>query len=50
MHVENGVIMLVPVRSVREGWKGPSKKWRLLVPDALENDFDAEGMENDMPL
>ena len=49
MRVENGVIMLAPVRSVRAGWGGAFEKMAAagddapLVPDALENEFDAEG-------
>ena len=49
MRVENGVIMLSPVRSVREGWSVAFEEMSTvgddapLVPDALENDFDAEG-------
>ncbi len=48
MSVENGVIVLAPVRSVREGWSAAFEKTVAagddapLVPDALENDFDAE--------
>ena len=48
MRVENGVIMLAPVRSVREGWGAAFEKMAgagddvPLVPDALGNDFDAE--------
>ena len=48
MRVENGVIVLAPVRSVREGWSPPLKKRPPagddppLVPDALQNEFDAE--------
>ncbi|MDE0477573.1 MAG: hypothetical protein OXI02_05880, partial [Candidatus Dadabacteria bacterium] len=48
MRVENGVIVLAPVRSVREGWSVAFEKMVAvgddvsLVPDALENDFDAE--------
>ena len=49
MRVENGVIMLAPVRSVRAGRDAAFEKMAtvgddaLLVPDALENEFDAEG-------
>ena len=49
MRVENGVIVLAPVRSVRKGWSAAFEKMATvgddapLVPDALENDFDAEG-------
>lgn len=49
MRVENGVIMLAPVRSVRAGWGAAFEKMATvgddapLVPDELENDFDAEG-------
>ena len=49
MRVENGVIVLAPVRSVREGWNTAFEKMAVadddasLVPDALENDFDAKG-------
>ena len=49
MRVENGVIMLAPVRDVRVGWGAAFEKMAaagddaLLVPDALENDFDAKG-------
>ena len=48
MRVENGVIMLAPVRSMREGWSVAFEKMAAvgddasLIPDALENDFDAE--------
>ena len=48
MRVENGVIMLTPARSVREGWSSGFEKMAAagedapLVPDALENDFDTE--------
>ena len=49
MRVENGVIMLAPVRSVREGWSTAFEKMATagddapLVPDTLQNEFDAEG-------
>lgn len=49
MRVESGVIMLAPVRSVREGWSAAFEKMAtvsddaLLIPDALENEFNAEG-------
>ena len=49
MRVENGIIMLAPVRGVREGWNAAFEKMAAagddapLLPDALENDFDAEG-------
>lgn len=49
MRVENGVIMLSPAQSLREGWSGAFEKMAAvggdapLVPDALGNDFDAEG-------
>ncbi len=49
MHVENGVIILAPVRSVREGWSVAFEKMAAtgddvpLVPDAPGNNFDAEG-------
>ena len=49
MRVEDGVIMLAPVRSAREGWSAAFEKMAAaggdapLVPDTLENDFDAEG-------
>ena len=49
MRVENGVIMLAPVRGVRAGWGAAFEKMAAvgddasLVPDGLENDFDAEG-------
>ena len=48
MRVEDGVIVLAPVRRAREGWSGAFEKMAAasddapLVPDALENDFDAE--------
>ncbi len=48
MRIENGVIVLAPVRSVRQGWSADFEKMATvgddaqLVPDALENDFDAE--------
>ncbi len=48
MRVENGVIMLAPVRNVREDWGAAFEKMAAagddapLAPDALENDFDAE--------
>ena len=48
MRVESGVIMLAPLRSVREGWGAAFEKMATvgddapLVPDGLENDFDAE--------
>lgn len=48
MRVENGVIILVPVRNVRESWGAAFEKMATagddipLVLDALENDFDAE--------
>lgn len=48
MRVEKGVIVLAPVRSVREDWGAAFEKMAVagddvsLVPDALENDFDAE--------
>jgi antitoxin MazE len=48
MRVENGVIMLAPVRSVREGWEAAFEKMTTagddepLVPGALENEFDTE--------
>ena len=48
MRIENGVIVLAPVRSVREGWSAAFEKMATvgddapLVPDTLENDFDAE--------
>ena len=49
MRVENGVIVLAPVRSVREGWSAAFEKMAAvgddepLVPEGLENEFDAEG-------
>ena len=49
MRVENGVIVLAPARSVREGWSVAFEKKSTvgndapLVSDALGNDFDAEG-------
>ncbi len=49
MHVENGVIMLAPVRSARAGWSAAFEKMATagddvpLVLEVLENDFDAEG-------
>jgi antitoxin MazE len=49
MRVENGVIMLAPVRSVRGGWGAAFEKMAAagddapLVPGALENEFDSEG-------
>lgn len=49
MRVENGVIMLAPARTVRGGWSAAFEKMATagddapLVPDVLENDFDAEG-------
>ena len=48
MRVEDGVIVLASLRRVREGWSGAFEKMAVagdapLVPDALENDFDAEG-------
>lgn len=49
MRIENGVIMLAPVRGVREGWGAAFEKMAAagddvpLVPDTLENEFDAEG-------
>ena len=49
MHVENGVIILAPVRSVHKGWSAAFEKMAAadddvpLVPDVLENDFDAVG-------
>ena len=49
MSIENGVIVLAPVRGVREGWSAALEKMAAvgddapLVPDALENEFDAEG-------
>ena len=49
MSVEDGVIVLAPVRSAREGWGAAFEKMAAasddapLVPDALENEFDAEG-------
>ncbi|MEO4042534.1 AbrB/MazE/SpoVT family DNA-binding domain-containing protein [Hoeflea sp. CAU 1731] len=48
MRVEDGVIMLAPVRSLREGWAESFKKMATngddaaLLDDALENEFDAE--------
>lgn len=48
MSVENGVIVLAPVRSVREGWSAAFEKMAAagddepLVPGALENEFDTE--------
>ncbi len=48
MRVEDGVIMLAPVRSLREGWAESFKKMAAngddaaLLDDALENEFDAE--------
>ena len=48
MRVEDGVIMLAPVRSVREGWSATFEKMATagddapLAPDTFENDFDAE--------
>lgn len=48
MRAENGVIVLSPARSVREGWSAAFEEMATasddapLVPDALENDFDAE--------
>lgn len=49
MRVENGAIMLLPVRSAREGWDAAFEKTAAAgddappVPEALENEFDAEG-------
>ena len=49
MRVEDGVIVLAPVRKAREDWSGAFEKMAAvggdapLVPDACENDFDAEG-------
>ena len=49
MRIENGVIMLAPARGVREGWGAAFEKMAAagddapLVPDTLENEFDAEG-------
>ncbi len=46
MRVENGVIMLAPLRSAREGWGAAFEKMATvgddapLVPAGLENDFD----------
>ena len=48
MSVENGVIVLAPARSVREGWSAAFEKMAAagddepLVPGALENEFDTE--------
>ena len=49
MRIENGVIVLAPVRSLREGWSAAFEKMAIadddapLVPDVLQNDFDVEG-------
>lgn len=46
MRVENGVVVLAPVRGVREGWDVAFEKMATagddapMNPDALENDFD----------
>jgi len=46
MRVENGAVVLKPARRVREGWDAAFEKAEgndtLLLPDTLENDFDAE--------
>ena len=48
MHVENGSIVLAPVRPVREGWDAAFETMAAagddapLIPDTIENDFDAE--------
>lgn len=46
MRVENGVVVLAPARGVREDWGAAFEKMAaagddgLVIPDALENDFD----------
>ena len=48
MRVEQGVIVLSPLRGVREGWDAAFEKMAAtgddaaLIPDALETDFDNE--------
>jgi antitoxin MazE len=48
MRVEQGVIVLSPLRGVREGWDVAFEKMAAtgddaaLIPDALETDFDNE--------
>ncbi len=48
MRVENGVVVLAPARGVREGWSDAFEKMAAagddapILPDTLENDFDAE--------
>jgi len=46
MRVENGVVVLAPARSVREGWGAAFEKMAAagddapVMPDTTENDFD----------
>lgn len=48
MRVEQGIIVLSPLRRGREGWDAAFKKMAAtgddaaLIPDALETDFDNE--------
>ncbi len=48
MRVEDGVIMLAPLRNLREGWAEAFEKMAAagddaaLFDDTLENEFDAE--------
>lgn len=48
MRVENGIVVLAPMRKVREGWGAAFEKMAaagddaLLLPDDLETDFDAK--------
>ena len=49
LRVENGVIVLAPVRGVRAGWDEAFERMAAaggdapMIPDTLENAFDAEG-------
>jgi len=48
MRVEHGVILITPIKGVREGWDAAFQRMAaaeddtLLIPDALKNDFDSE--------
>lgn len=48
MSVEDGVILLAPARGVREGWDAAFQEMAAahddepMIPEGLENDFDAE--------
>jgi antitoxin MazE len=48
LRVENGVVVLAPLRGVREGWDAAFERMAAagddapVLPDTLENAFDAE--------